>query len=52
LKLRGLSEGARYSVMLDGQPAGTFTQQSLAQEGLPVKLDAEWRAAVVELEAR
>jgi alpha-galactosidase len=49
-KLRGLA-GRRYTVAEDGDPRGAFSAQQLSVEGLPVKLDAEWRAAVVELRA-
>ena len=49
-KLRGLAAG-RYRASEDGRPAGVYTGQELAGRGLPVKLDAEWRAAVIELTA-
>jgi len=48
--LRGLT-AERYAVSIDGQPAGTFTAQELAGPGLPLTRDAEWRGAMVELEA-
>jgi alpha-galactosidase len=48
-KLRGLTAG-QYEVVEDGQLRGTFTAKQLAA-GLAVKLDAEWRAGVIELKA-
>lgn len=49
--LRGLDPAARYRVTSDGVPLPqTLSAQELAAAGLPVRLDAEWRAAVVELE--
>jgi alpha-galactosidase len=49
-KLRGLDPAAWYRVTVDGKsfPAA-MTQQELALRGLPIKLDAEWRSAVIEL---
>jgi hypothetical protein len=49
-RLRGLTAG-RYEASEDGRPAGSYTAEELSGRGLPVKLDAEWRAAVVELTA-
>jgi alpha-galactosidase len=49
-RLRGLTAG-RYAASEDGRPAGSYTAEELSGRGLPVKLDAEWRAAVVELTA-
>jgi len=49
-RLRGLAKGKTYQVRLDGRPQGAFTAEHLAGTGLPVTLDAEWRAAVIELE--
>ena len=49
-KLRGLTE-KRYRVTVDGRPQGSYPASELAGQGLPLKLDAEWRAAVVELTA-
>src|ERR1035441_2743113 len=49
-KLRGLTAG-RYAASEDGRPAGSYTAEELSGRGLPVKLDAEWRAAVIELTA-
>ena len=49
-RLRGLTAG-RYRANEDGRPAGSYTAQELMSGGLPVKLDAEWRAAVIELTA-
>jgi alpha-galactosidase len=47
-RLRGLTAG-RYAVSQDGRPAGSYTAEELSDKGLPVNLDAEWRAAVIEL---
>ncbi len=49
-RLRGLTAG-RYGVTVDGRAAGNYAARDLAEGGLPVKLDAEWRAAVIELSA-
>ena len=49
-RLRGLP-ARRYQATIDGRPAGSYTAQELSARGLPVTLDAEWRAAVVELAA-
>jgi alpha-galactosidase len=49
-RLRGLAAG-RYAASEDGRPAGSYTARELSTKGLPVKLDAEWRAAVIELTA-
>jgi len=49
-RLRGLESGAVYRVRVDGQSRGTAPARALSQEGLAVRLDAEWRAAVIELE--
>jgi len=49
-RLRGLAKGKTYRVRVDGRPQGAFTAEHLAGAGLPVTLDAEWRAAVIELE--
>jgi alpha-galactosidase len=49
-RLRGLT-AARYRASQDGRPVGSYTAQELSDRGLPVRLDAEWRAAVVELTA-
>jgi alpha-galactosidase len=51
-KLRGLDPAAWYRITIDGKPLpNPVSQQELAVTGLPVRLDAEWRAAVVELQA-
>lgn len=49
-QLRGLRAG-RYAASADGRAAGSYSAQELAGGGLPVTLDAEWRAAVIELRA-
>jgi alpha-galactosidase len=49
-QLRGLVPGRTYGARLDGKPLGKFTAGQLAGEGLVLSLDAEYRAAVVELE--
>ena len=51
LHLRGLDPSAWYKVTIDGVPGRALSQQELATKGLPVRLDAEWRAAVIELDA-
>ena len=45
-RLRGLDPAKRYAVSLDGRPAG-----ELRNNELTVTLDAEWRAAIIRLEA-
>ena len=50
-KFRGLDPGAWYRVTVDGKQLPAMTQQELALHGIPVKLDAEWRASVIELTA-
>jgi alpha-galactosidase len=51
LRLQGLHPGATYRVSIDGISAGqTARADELAASGLAVKLDADWRAAVVTLE--
>jgi alpha-galactosidase len=51
--LRGLDATTRYDVMLDGAAQGEAkTGAELAANGLRVALDAEWRAAVIELVPR
>jgi alpha-galactosidase len=51
-KLRGLDPALTYAVKLDGKPLTEAKGSDLASSGLRVALNAEWRAAVVELEAR
>jgi hypothetical protein len=50
--LRGLDDARVYEVKQDGRTRGALSGRVLSQKGLPVKLAAEWRAAVIELEAR
>ncbi len=51
-RLRGLDPNAWYRVSIDGKALPrAISEQELAEKGLPLRLDAEWRAAVVELEA-
>jgi hypothetical protein len=51
-KLRGLDPAAWYRLTIDGKPLPRpVSQQELSVTGLPLRLDAEWRAAVVELQA-
>ncbi len=50
LKLRGLESERYYRVAEDGRPRGIYKDRELSELGLPVKLDAEWRAAVLEIE--
>jgi hypothetical protein len=49
-RLRGLT-ARRYRASQDARPVGSYTAQELPDRGLPVRLDAEWRAAAVELTA-
>ena len=49
-RLRGLEAGRRYRVTEEGRLIGTFRGDELAATGLTVTLDAEWRAAILELE--
>jgi len=51
LKLRGLEPARRYRILENGAPRGLLTGAQLAQDGLPVQLAAEWRAAAFELRA-
>jgi hypothetical protein len=51
-RLRGLEDARVYEVKQDGRTRGALSGRVLSQKGLPVKLAAEWRAAVIELEAR
>jgi alpha-galactosidase len=48
--LRALRADAEYLVSIDGHPSGTTRGDALRSRGLPVALDAEWRATVVELD--
>jgi alpha-galactosidase len=50
-KLRGLDRAAWYRVSVDGKPIRSVAQQELALHGLALELEAEWRSAVVEIEA-
>ena len=51
-KLRGLDPAAWYRVTVDGKPLpAAMTQQELTLRGLPLKLEAEWRSAVIEIAA-
>ena len=47
--LRGLDPATRYDISVDGTPLRQATGAELASAGLRVDLDAEWRAAVIEL---
>lgn len=50
-RLRGLS-AAHYNTSIDGRAAGSYSAAELSGQGLPIGLDAEWRAAIIELQAR
>ena len=50
--LRGLDAATRYDVSVDGVPLRQATGAELAGAGFRVDLDAEWRAAVIELVPR
>ena len=49
LRLRGLDPARRYRILENGIPGGLLTGARLAQDGLPVHLEAEWRATAFEL---
>jgi alpha-galactosidase len=49
-RLRGLASGRTYRVQVDGKALGAFSAAQLSRDGLPLQLDAEYRATVVELE--
>jgi hypothetical protein len=49
-KLQGLDPGVWYRVTVDSKALPPVSAQQLSTEGLSVRLDAEYRAAVVELE--
>jgi alpha-galactosidase len=51
LKLRGLDAERKYRVTEEGQPRGVLTGREVSTRGFPVKIDAEWRATVIELQA-
>lgn len=56
-RLRGLDLSRSYKIMIDGKPVGkterrSYTGRELATAGLTVDLDAQWRSAVIELEAQ
>jgi alpha-galactosidase len=50
-RLRGLDPAWRYQVSEEGRARGVFTGGQLATGGLAVKLDAEWRSSVIEVQA-
>jgi alpha-galactosidase len=51
-KLRGLDPARTYRVLVDEQAAPDLTGEALSRAGLQVRLDSEWRAAVIELRER
>ncbi|MGD0222258.1 MAG: alpha-galactosidase [Terriglobia bacterium] len=51
-KLRGLDPLRTYAVSVDGEAASDVSGANLSLAGLPVRLDSEWRAAVIELHER
>ena len=51
-QLRGLVPEAVYEVSKDGEAIRQATGAELAASGVPVVLDEEWRAAVLEIERR
>jgi alpha-galactosidase len=51
-KLRGLDPSQPYRLSLDGGAAPDVSGETLSLAGLPVYLDSEWRAVVVELHSR
>ncbi|MCC6862011.1 MAG: alpha-galactosidase [Bryobacterales bacterium] len=50
-RLRGLDPSARYRVIRDGSSAETLPASRLAGQGLTVRVEREWGAVVIELEA-
>ena len=48
--LRGLDPSAFYAITVDGTKKRSVSGQELAAAGLPLRLDSEWRASVVELQ--
>jgi alpha-galactosidase len=51
-KLRGLDPSRTYGVSVDGEAAADVSGADLSLAGLPVRLDSEWRAAIIELHER
>ena len=51
-KFRGLDPLRTYAVSVDGEAAADVSGANLSLAGLPVRLDSEWRAAVIELHER
>ena len=51
LKLRGLDLARSYRVSVNGTGNAEMSGQIFATSGLLIRLDDEWRAAVVELRA-
>ena len=51
-KLRGLDPARSYLVSVDGTGTGETIGQTLSTSGMAIRLDSEWRAAVVELQAQ
>jgi alpha-galactosidase len=49
---RGLDPSRHYRVSQDGRDLLVATGRELCLVGISVKLDAEWRAAIIELEAQ
>lgn len=52
LRLRGLAADREYEISVDGKPLRRASGAALARVGVRVALEEEWRAAVLELEAR
>jgi alpha-galactosidase len=52
LKLGGLDPVRSYRVSVDGTENGEMTGQILSSSGVAIRLENEWRAAVVELQAQ
>lgn len=50
-RLRGLNRKYKYLVTEDGRRRAVIDGARLAAEGLPLRLDAEWRSVAVELSA-
>jgi alpha-galactosidase len=50
-RLRGLAPALTYQVRQDGREVAAYTGRHLAEVGLVVRLESEWRSAVWEIEA-
>ena len=51
-KLRGLDRTGIYRISVDEKAGSEMSGEALSLAGLPIHLDSEWRAAVIELHER